>query len=123
MQKGNATIPSLFTPDMDETLSFYEQALGFTKTSEWKADDKVTWAELRRQDTTIWFFANPLDQHPSPTFSGLIYIFIDNVDTFATTLDEKINVSWGPIDQDYGLRELGLKDNNGYFLVFAQDTA
>ncbi len=28
---------------------------------------------------------------------------------------------WGPETQHYGLRELGIKDLNGYYLVFATD--
>ena len=28
---------------------------------------------------------------------------------------------WGPETQPYGLRELGIKDLNGYYLVFATD--
>ncbi len=123
MKKRNATIPSLFTQDMNGTLKFYEQYLGFSKTSEWKTNDTLIWAEIKRQDTTLWFFANPLDQIPTPIFSGLIYIFIDDVDAFAKVLNEKLDIRWGPVTQDYGLRELGLKDNNGYFLVFAQDAA
>ena len=65
--------------------------------------------------------ANALTHHPKPVLSGLIYVFVDDVDSTAAHLDGKVPFDWGPETQDYGLRELGIHDLNGYYLVFAQD--
>ena len=54
-------------------------------------------------------------------FSGLIHVFVDDMDAVAERLRARVRLEWGPETQDYGLRELGLKDVNGYYPVFARD--
>lgn len=71
-------------------------------------------------EARIWFFSHALDNVPHPVFSGLIYIFIDDVDGFATSLSKDVKKRWGPEKQEYGLCELGIEDCNGYLLVFAK---
>jgi hypothetical protein len=51
----------------------------------------------------------------------LIYVFVDDVDALAKQLEGQAHFEWGPETQPYGLRELGIKDLNGYYLVFAKD--
>ena len=108
---------------MVATQTFYKNILGFGQTGEWIHEGRLTWIELKREDTHIWFFANPLTGHNKPVLSGLIYIIIDDVDGMAKTLSGNVPFEWGPESQEYGLRELGIKDNNGYYLVFAQEMA
>ncbi len=114
-------IPSFFAPDMEQTLAFYTGVLGFSQTGCWTDKEETVWAELALGDAKLWFFRHALDQHPDPVFSGLVYIFIEDVDEMANQLHGKVDIEWGPESQEYGLRELGIKDNNGYFIVFAKD--
>ena len=120
MQRSPVT-PSLYVPDLDAALHFYEQVLGFRRTGAYAEDGETYWAEVARGEARIWFFANPLEGLPQPTFSGLIYIFVDDVDALAKQLEGQVGFEWGPETQAYGLRELGIKDLNGYYLVFARD--
>lgn len=119
--KRSPVTPSLYVPDLDAALRFYTQILGFTKTDAYEEDGDTYWAEVARGEARLWFFANALDDLPNPTFSGLIYVFVDDVDALATQLDGQVPFEWGPETQPYGLRELGIKDLNGYYLVFAKD--
>jgi uncharacterized glyoxalase superfamily protein PhnB len=114
-------IPSLYVPDLDDALRFYTQTLGFTKTGAYEEDGETYWAEVALGEARLWFFANALDHLPKPTFSGLIYVFVDDVDALAKHLEGQAHFEWGPETQPYGLRELGIKDLNGYYLVFAKD--
>ena len=125
-------IPSLYTDDMDGTLAFYTGVLGFGRTGEWVEEDEFKWVELKHpglrtspdnhSPLVIWFFANALTGHDEPVMSGLTYFLIEGVDDYAAELTDKVDISWGPETQPYGLREVGLKDNNGYWLVFAEET-
>jgi len=63
----------------------------------------------------------PLPDEPLPRFSGLIYLFTDNVTALANTLRDRLPFEWGPEDQAYGLHDLCIRDLNGYRLVFAED--
>ena len=113
--------PSLYVPNLDAALHFYTHTLGFTKTDTFEEDGKTYWAEVTLGEARLWFFANALDDIPEPTFSGLIYVLVDNVDKLVKQLEGHTLFEWGPETQPYGLRELGIKDLNGYYLVFAQE--
>ncbi len=66
--------------------------------------------------------ANALPDQPAPVMSGLIYLFVEDVDALAARLaPQPVPIEWGPETQDYGLRELAIRDLNGYRLVFATD--
>ncbi len=69
----------------------------------------------------IWFFCHGIEDKPGPAFSGLIYLFVDDVDAEAKRLKGGATIRWGPEDQHYGLRELCIEDYNGYLVWFAQD--
>ncbi len=118
-----AVTPSLFSDDLDNTIAFYLTELGFRQTGIYhdQGDPGPTWTELSLGKANIWFFANPLGGFPKPAFSGLIYLFVDDVDSYHLTLGASVEIAWGPQSQPYGLRELGIRDCNGYYLVFAQD--
>ena len=114
--------PSLFAPDLTETVRYYVETLGFQQTGSYREDDgRETWAEVALAESRIWFFRYALDDLPRPVFSGLIYVFVDDVDALAARLGGQVRVRWGPETQHYGLRELGIEDPNGYLLVFARD--
>ena len=114
--------PSLFAPDLPKTVRFYVDVLGFRKTGSYVEDDgSEIWAEVALGEARVWFFPNALTGHAEPVFSGLIYVFVDDVDALAARLEGQVAFEWGPETQEYGLRELGIKDINGYYLVFARD--
>ena len=117
----NPVVPSLFAPDLEATVSHYEEVLGFKETGNWTENGKRIWAEVSFGESVLWFFANPLDNHPAPRMSGMIYVFVEDVDAVAESLRGKVEFRWGPEDLPYGLREVGVDDPNGYLLVFAQD--
>lgn len=117
--------PSLYVPDVALAVTFYVEILGFTQTGVWAEDETPLWAEVSREGpkgtARIWFFSGQIDGRPGPALSGLLYLFVDSVDTAAVCLQGKVKVLWGPEDQEYGLRELGVEDLNGYILCFAED--
>ena len=116
-------IPSLYAPDLSATIRFYVETLGFSQTGSYANDDGVPiWAEVRSGEARLWFFSQPLPDHPNPSFSGMIYVAVGDVDGFASRIADHIEVAWGPETMDYGYRELGVRDCNGYLLVFAQET-
>ena len=117
--------PSLYVPDVAAAVAFYTGTLGFTHTGEWVEGGRPLWAEVTRTGpkgaARIWFFSGPIEGRPGPAFSGLLYLFVASVDAEAVRLRGKVTILWGPEDQEYGLRELGIEDPNGYLLCFAED--
>ncbi len=120
--KRSPLAPSLFAPDMPATIDFYVDTLGFEQTGEYKEDNgRTTWAEVALGEARIWLFAHALPGQPAPTFSGMLFVFVDDVDAWADKLRGKVNIRWGPKSLPYGLRELGIEDPNGYILVLTKD--
>ena len=117
--------PSLYVPDVAAAVAFYTGTLGFTHTGEWVEGGRPLWAEVTRTGpkgaARIWFFSGSIEGRPGPAFSGLLYLFVASVDAEAARLRGKVTILWGPEDQEYGLRELGIEDPNGYLLCFAED--
>lgn len=124
MERSPATV-SLYVPDVAAAVAFYRDVLGFEHTAAWREGDTPIWSEVARQGpegtARIWFFCGELPGRPAPALTGLIYLFVEDVDAEAERLRGKVDFRWGPEDMDYGLRELGIEDPHGYLLCFARD--
>jgi len=125
MERSALTV-SLYAPDVAAAIAFYVDELGFHNTGSWPDENgKPIWGEVARDGpkgtARIWFFSRNIKDRPGPALSGLVYLFVDDVDIEAARLSDRVVRHWGPEDQEYGLRELGIEDLNGYLLCFAQD--
>ena len=117
---GNRLVPALLVRDMDETLEFYRK-LGFRLTGCYPEESNPTWTEVQRDSVTLQFHAEPpIGTPPKPVCSGTFYFFPDSVLALAEELRGKVDFAWGPEVMDYGMRELGIQDPNGYYLAFTE---
>ncbi len=109
--------PMLQVDNMDDTIKFYEDVLGFIC----KARMGDEWARVDRDDIEIMLTCrNEQFIEQNLTFSGSIYIFTNPVDDLWDELKDKVRIYY-PIETfDYGMREFAILDNNGYILQFGQ---
>ncbi len=110
--------PILYSDKLEESIDFYRGVLGFTcgeRNSDWR------WASLHRNDVEI-MLASPNEHIPfdKPTFTGSFYINTDNVDEVWNTIKDKVNVVYDIENFEWGMREFGIYDNNGYIIQFGQ---
>ena len=124
--KRSALTISLHAPDVARAVAFYVDELGFHQTGDWLDDNGTPiWAEVApdgpKGTARIWFFSHPIETRPGPAMSGIIYLFVENVDAESDRLRGRVPFRWGPENMEYGLRELGIEDLNGYLICFAQD--
>lgn len=117
--------PMLWTEDLERTVSFYTEVLGFTA-------DVVNldwgWASLSIDDASI-MFSTPLDFDAPPGLeppdrigcTGSFYFNTDDVDALWERLRDKVTVSYDIEDFEHGMREFAVYDNNGYILQFGQE--
>lgn len=116
--KANVT-PSLLTKHMDETVAFYCGKLGFRQTGAHPVDGPPNWVELRRGEVVFNFYTNPPHGMPvEPSISGTLYFHPTSLQALAEEWRDKVEFAWGPQDMDYGMREFGIRDPNGYVLAF-----
>jgi uncharacterized glyoxalase superfamily protein PhnB len=121
--------PMLEANDVKAAVDFYVEALGFTLTN--SIDDGASgyeWANVRRDGVGIMFQGRHFhdgvvdEDHPAnPIITGSLYINVDDVDAVAAEVSGKVALDYGPVTQDWGMREIGFTDPNGYYVVIGQD--
>lgn len=119
-----APIPTLATPSLQETVDFYVSVLDFTcKTldEQWKfasiQKDKVTMQLVHPQAKFPFGSSTPFEE---PVFTGAIYIHMDGIDELWEKVKDRAEVCFPVQNFDYGMREFGIYDNNGYLLQFGE---
>src|ERR1700742_3515749 len=113
--------PMLSTTDIRQTVTFYTTMLGFqceAMSEEWG------WASVKRDQVAIMFaLPNAHKSFDKPTLTGSLYIRVDDVDALWEQLKDKVEIGYPVESFDYGMREFGVYDNNGYMLQFGQELA
>lgn len=117
--KLTALRPMLWTEDLDATIAFYADVLGF-------AVDEVNkdwgWASLSLDEVSL-MLAQP-NEHTSYDkigFTGTFYFNTDDVDALWEKLKDNARVCYSIENFEYGMREFAVYDNNGYTPQFGQE--
>jgi len=96
----------LWTEDLDGTVKFYVETLGFTAN---EVNKDWGWASLSLDDKI--------------GFTGTFYFHTDDVDAAWEKLKDNAKVCYELENFEYGMREFAIYDNNGYMLQFGQEIA
>lgn len=112
--------PMLWTEDLDGTIEFYTNVLGFTCG---ERNDDWGWAALCIDDIAI-MLALPNEQTPYDKigFTGTFYFHTDDVEAMWAKLKDKASICYDIETFEWGMREFAIYDNNGYMLQFGQET-
>lgn len=115
----NHLSPMLNTNDIEESVNFYVQELGF----ECKAlEPEWGWATVELGNIRIMFSrpnAHVFFEHPF--FTGSLYFNMENVDALWEKIKDTASVCYPIEDFEYGMREFAIYDNNGYLLQFGEE--
>lgn len=117
--KLQALSPILWTKNLDETISFYVDVLGFKSRSNFPS-----FVALHKDDVEIMFIVPVIeeaDEFSKATLTGSIYIFTENVEEFWNSVKDKATIKSPLCDREYLMSDFSIFDNNGYELVFGQD--
>lgn len=128
MKSLGRVAPMLNVHSLDETERFYVDVLGFTLDGKWGDDmSKPTWMSLSYGDVNLMFVTTwtdiPAELHGKPTMTGYLYFYPDDVDAYAAQVRAKATLDFEPEDQEYGMRDFGIRDPNGYYLMFGSPVA
>jgi uncharacterized glyoxalase superfamily protein PhnB len=110
---------ALSTENVARSVKFYVEQLGFTCTLQLDGFARV---RLGAADIML---ALPNAHVPwqGPRFTGSIYLDVDDVDQLWERLKTRARIVYPIETMEYGMREFGLLDDNGYQLSFAQHVA
>src|SRR5262245_175509 len=83
--------------DMDRTVAWYEAA-GFTVNA--RGDDPGTsWCEVGRAGTVLQFLSGETPWAGEPSFSGCLYVHVDDIEEAYACLREPVVSEWGIEDR------------------------
>ena len=109
--------PILWTKSIPETITFYEEVLGFSSQSSFP-----NFISFEKDDTRIMFVVPQDSPDPfKPALTGSIYLFVDDVNAFWEQVKNKASIKSPLVDRAYLMKDFCIVDNNGYELVFGQD--
>ena len=114
---GTTVIPVLVYEDIEAAHDFLVSTFGFTSGGIYRTDDgTVVHAEVRAGDSPIWLHRVTAEHEmASPKGAGGSHggleVIVPNVDAhFAQVRAAGARIDREPSDQEYGLREYGVRD-------------
>jgi uncharacterized glyoxalase superfamily protein PhnB len=115
----NKVIPVLYAEQLQESINFYCDILGFECDS---FEPDSGWVNIKKNGAEI-IFSLPNEHLPfkKPTFTGSVYIKIENIDSLWNSIKEKVKISYPLQSFEYGMKEFAIYDNNGYLIQFGEE--
>ena len=125
--------PNLVVSNVERSLAFYRDVLGFSVTATVPDAAPFVFAWMQRDGVSV--FLNSVEsvreEHRelgSRPIGGTATLFIvleadaaaDGVDALFASISPRARVIMGLKDQFYGMREFGIEDPDGYVIFFAQ---
>lgn len=109
------------TKDLQATISFYTEILGFTLLGTFEHEGTTIWCRLYKDSVHIMFsLPNKEMNYGQILLTGSLYIYLDGVDEFWEKIKDKVEVLYPPENFEYQMREFAIKDNNGYVINFGE---
>lgn len=121
MNLGRNLIPSLMVRDVEASVAFYRDLLGFELSGRFHDDEGLQWAEVRCGEIALQLGRGPICGLPEdPVFTGTLYFFPESVAAVEERVAGRVEIAWGPEEMPYGMRELAIRDPDGYLLAFSE---
>ncbi len=120
--------PNLMVEDVNATLDYYTNVLGFTPIATVPDTGKLIWAMVKNGNVSFMFQQTesikeeyPEITHSETAASLTLYIHVDSVEDLFEKISSKVSVIKEIHTMPYGAKEFAIKDCNGYILVFSQN--
>jgi catechol 2,3-dioxygenase-like lactoylglutathione lyase family enzyme len=114
-----AIMPALRVTDLQRSLDWYTGVLGFDAQGRASDDGGGEYCFVRAGDVEVLLSTGSHLGGP-PAFTGTLYFRVAGVDALFARVDERAEVVWPLELQEYGTREFGIRDPDGYLLAFAE---
>ena len=112
-------VPALLSAGLSRSADFYAR-LSFSVDYPGGPQPPHHRLAVHRDGVTLFFTDRTTVSGNTPSLSGTLYIFPDDVNALADEWRGKVPFLWGPELMPYGLYEFGIKDPDGYHLAFAR---
>ena len=119
MAEFQKVVPVLKVSDMQKSIEFYTGVLGFTVP--WRAanDGGGENCMVQAGAADLLLSTGP-HLGGRPQFTGTLYFHMAGVQEFFERVRNRAGVVWPLETMEYGQREFGIRDGDGYTLAFAE---
>lgn len=119
MPEFKRILPVLKVTSLERAIEFYTRVLGFELC--WRAaNDGGGENAMLEGGRTNLLLSTGRQLGDVPQFTGTLYFEMTNVVSFYGQIREKVDLVWPLETMDYGQREFGIRDPDGYTLAFAE---
>ena len=124
--------PNLVASDLDRSLAFYRDVLGFTvvttvpEPASAGAGEPLAFAWLRRDTVNVFLNSETAAKMKASAGSAMLFITLEaadiasGIDGLFASVQDRAPVEMPLTDQFYGMREFSITDPDGYVVTFAQ---
>jgi catechol 2,3-dioxygenase-like lactoylglutathione lyase family enzyme len=110
--------PRLPVADLDRTINFYAEFLGFECGALWP-EHAPTFAIMDRDRINVQF---DLAKPGTPLGNATLSFDVDDALAIKKLLDGRLPIEWGPEVYWYGRREFAIRDPDGYLIIISEET-
>ena len=116
-------VPLLYVDDVDLSVAFYRDKLGFLLATAWKPDGKLTWCRMERDGAAVMLQQDCQEDGPVDGRGRGVGFFFNCDDAEALHRELRANgLSIAPPELAfYGMNQVFVKDPDGYELCFQSD--
>ncbi len=119
---AKSVVPMIHVPDVRATVEWY-QSIGFHANATYGNDteDGLSFAIMSFGSGEVMF--NQGGETSTKRRREVdLYVYVDEVDGLYSQLKDRVEVIEGPHNRFYGMREILIKDLNGFWITFGQES-
>jgi lactoylglutathione lyase len=127
MLSATKLTPNLIVSNVERSLAFYEDVLGFTRGMTVPEQSPFVFASVTSGPVEIFLNDRTTVTKESPQMAGLafgggntMFIEVAGVDDVHEQIRSRVKVIMPLVTQWYGLREFAIEDPDGYVITFAE---
>lgn len=117
-------VPLLFVQDIERSMAFYRDSLGFAVAGKWEPEGQLAWCRLQRDGSAVML--QQADEEDGPAAGrgrGIGFFFIcDDVADIHAELSGRGLQLVSPEVAFYGMQQVFVADPDGYELCFESPT-
>ena len=119
--------PNLVVANVERSLAFYVDTLGFARGLTVPEQSPFVFASVTSGALEIFFndASTAIKEYPSFAgkpigATGTMFIEMEGIDAFHEAVKAKVTITMPIVTQWYGMREFAIEDPDGYVITFAE---
>ena len=119
--------PNLLVANVERSLAFYVDALGFERGMTVPEQSPFVFASVTSGPVEVFFNDAATAVKEYPAFAGkpigasaTMFIEVEGIDALHDRLKDRVRIVMPIVTQWYGMREFAIEDPDGYVITFAE---